>query len=124
MPIQHSPQSSLHDYTMTLTSCYDATCVPNVVQPCAPLLIAGSSNPVPGRFHLLACGHIIAVVDQDSRCGRNCLHAQRFARTCMPGLYVAYPLDPCAELTYFRPAWILPPISASQLHDELYCEVC
>ena len=44
--------------------------VPTTVEPCAP--IANGLATQSGSFHLLSCGHIIVVDENDRRCGRNC----------------------------------------------------
>ncbi|EAT90693.1 hypothetical protein SNOG_02481 [Parastagonospora nodorum SN15] len=51
-----------------------------VINPCATL-IDGTGDDVSGMFHLLTCGHIIAVDDENRRCGRNCAQAVMWAVT-------------------------------------------
>ena len=51
-----------------------------IIEPCATLH-DGAGNDVPGMFHLLTCGHIIAIDDENRRCGRNCAQAVMWAVT-------------------------------------------
>jgi hypothetical protein len=36
-------------------------------------------DKISGVFHLLSCGHIVAVEERNKRCGRNCQHAAAWA---------------------------------------------
>jgi hypothetical protein len=47
--------------------------VPGAIKPCTTH-INDSGNKVASLFHLLTCGHVVALYDSDQRCGRNCQH--------------------------------------------------
>jgi hypothetical protein len=59
--------------------------IPGAITPCATHVdVAG--KVVTSLFHLLSCGHIVAVDDRDQRCGRNCQHAVTLAASqSLPG---------------------------------------
>jgi hypothetical protein len=58
---RETPQDSYEEVTPT----------PRVIEPCIAILY-DDSQPGPGMFHLLDCGHVIAIDGQDTRCGSNC----------------------------------------------------
>jgi hypothetical protein len=51
--------------------------MPNMIEPCA-IHFDDLDNTLTGTFHLLSCGHVVAIHDPETRCGRNCPHAVAF----------------------------------------------
>jgi hypothetical protein len=47
--------------------------IPGIIEPCATL-VDEHGEKVCNVFHLLTCGHIIALDEKDQRCGTNCQH--------------------------------------------------
>ncbi|CAO2652466.1 Nn.00g007490.m01.CDS01 [Neocucurbitaria sp. VM-36] len=95
--------------------------VPTPIEPCSPL-----TNGLASRsYHMLNCGHIIVVDENDGRCGRNC---QRVADWALAVSANADGILNGTNTVIFEgpvPAMdILPQVSDTQLHDTLYCEVC
>jgi hypothetical protein len=97
------------------------------VEPCA-LDEAGKSLP----FHLLACGHVVAVDCHDTRCGLNCLHVatwmtQKLSQQDSDSIDLA-PGKSLFEAVTFSAARphhpVHPPQSPTQGHDKLFCEMC
>ncbi|KAF2827776.1 hypothetical protein CC86DRAFT_288865 [Ophiobolus disseminans] len=74
-----------------------------MIEPCATTTGA-AGRKICGIFHLLTCGHIIAIDNEDRRCGRNCQHAATLS---------ASTLEHSEEL-----------ISHMQYNDKLHCETC
>jgi hypothetical protein len=62
LPLQTLPDYHYHGY------------VPGAIKPCTTHL-NDSETKVASLFHLLSCGHIVAIYENDQRCGRNCQHA-------------------------------------------------
>ncbi|KAF1844163.1 uncharacterized protein K460DRAFT_159380 [Cucurbitaria berberidis CBS 394.84] len=91
--------------------------VPNIVEPCCTLTDGLVTEA--GRFHLLSCGHLIAIDEIDRRCGRNCQHATEWASSNANNI-----MNPVAHEIPNLADNLLPPVSATQAHDSLYCEVC
>jgi len=100
---------------------------PTRIEPCA---IDQQHRSQP--FHLLTCGHIVAVDAEpmDNRCGLNCLHVQTWMTMATihkkaedvdlrPGITLRSGLTTSA---LHEP--ILPPLTQNQARDYLYCETC
>jgi hypothetical protein len=99
--------------------------LPTLVEPCA---VDANTKSVP--FHLLSCGHVVAVDTDDTRCGINCLHVA----TWITQKQSALPEDS----VYLKPGKTLrqavsnsapyqpvtPPQTSTQTHDRIYCEIC
>lgn len=101
--------------------------LPTRVEPCA-VDTAGKSVP----FHLLDCGHIVAADGDDTRCGINCLHVttwmtQKLSQQQEESIDLAPDKSLFQSLTTSaaRPHnAIKPPLSVTQGHDKLFCEMC
>ncbi|KAJ4373235.1 hypothetical protein N0V83_003529 [Neocucurbitaria cava] len=129
---QTQPQSPVYDeYPIYPFHHYDS--IP--VEPCSPL--ANSLANKSGFFHLLRCGHIVVVAEQDGRCGRNCQRASASAYAGgMMGAINPVASDPyryldpdllgttLTPLSADPPMDVTPTVSETQLDDTLYCEVC
>ncbi|KAF1947493.1 hypothetical protein EJ02DRAFT_449671 [Clathrospora elynae] len=89
--------------------------VPNSIKPCSTL---DAPALQPNVFHLLSCGHIVAVDEDDRHCARNCQHVVEWAAIHRSSTWAV-------GNEYSRiPDDHLPPPSHMQLHDDLYCETC
>lgn len=97
------------------------------VEPCA---IASDGRSLP--FHLLACGHMVAVDSLDSRCGLNCLHVSTWMTR-----QLSYQGEGSMQLNTGKTLYhsltfsggrphrpIKPPQTNTQGHDQLFCEIC
>jgi hypothetical protein len=94
--------------------------VRGAIKPCMTHL-NDYGNAVASLFHLLSCGHIVAVYDNDQRCGRNCQHASAIpADSDNSQAYFVSTLRH-AQLTRRRPHVTN---SQTQAINELYCETC
>ncbi|KAF2683713.1 hypothetical protein K458DRAFT_487813 [Lentithecium fluviatile CBS 122367] len=102
--------------------------LPTRVEPCAILNV----NDKPGPFHLLACGHLVAIDCEDTRCGLNCLHAATWMTQKISqqdedsiDLLPGKTLFQAVTFSATRPHHpIKPPQSSTQGHDKLFCEIC
>jgi hypothetical protein len=114
-PSQHPFGYSFHQYVATR------------VEPCA---VDTTCKSVP--FHLLVCGHIVAIDCDDTRCGLNCLHVstwmtqklsqpQQKSIDLTPGKSLFQALTRSAARPH-NPT--KPPESTIQGHDKLFCEMC
>jgi hypothetical protein len=96
--------------------------IPGVIKPCVAFN-ENSTRQACGAFHLLTCGHIVSIQDDNRRCGRNCQHTGASMASAGEGqvqLHEAL-LTP---LTTRSPKLYIPQISDTQSIDVLYCEVC
>ncbi|KAF2849110.1 hypothetical protein T440DRAFT_519366 [Plenodomus tracheiphilus IPT5] len=80
--------------------------LPFRITPC--MTDPSNANPTPEPFHLLTCGHIVFIHDQDCHCGPNCHHTNTFTQS---GENTTTPQTH-------------PHIGAIQAQDTLYCETC
>ncbi|KAL1800978.1 hypothetical protein ACET3X_001320 [Alternaria dauci] len=80
--------------------------VPFTIEPCTNTF-RDDGKYGPGMFHLLKCGHIVAIDGGDTRCGINCQDTINIAQSSL-----------------FRTPDDLQPLTEVQRPDFLYCEVC
>ncbi|KAF1835827.1 hypothetical protein BDW02DRAFT_596930 [Decorospora gaudefroyi] len=134
--LQDPIDPSLQDHcpqVVNTTSAPAEPYIPSAIDPCSIM-----TNGQPSLFHLLTCGHIVAVDEHDRRCGANCLHAAVWVATpdetnTSPGFRDTVPND--AEFLFTMQSYIprpyipvlekmVPAVTPKQLGDDLYCEVC
>ncbi|KAF1914465.1 hypothetical protein BDU57DRAFT_478585 [Ampelomyces quisqualis] len=87
---------------------------PPAIEPCATFFDESGAK-APGRFHLISCGHLVAVVESDRRCGRNCHHAFTLAN--------AQTAASDSQNRHIASYHSLSDIT-TQAFDLLYCETC
>ena len=98
------------------------------IEPCA----IDQNTYVSMRFHLLDCGHTVAVDYVDTRCGLNCLHVstwmiQRLSQSqegsidLNPGKSLFQSLTTSATQPHDP---LKPPQTHHQGHDKIFCEMC
>ncbi|KAF2024149.1 hypothetical protein EK21DRAFT_118067 [Setomelanomma holmii] len=88
-----------------------------LIIPCATIGEDDFGNNLSGVFHLLSCGHIVAIDQSDRSCGCNCRHAATWAASMQANLsFGDNDLPPVPS--------IFPPFGATQHYDVLYCETC
>jgi hypothetical protein len=70
--IQDTPQNSYEQGADNQYASY-------TIEPCA-MMVRDHSDPRPSMFHLLQCGHIVAVDGEDTRCGITCQEGTNIAQ--------------------------------------------
>lgn len=105
-----------------------SSCTPTDISPCGFITISVEDREAPSAFHLLSCGHIIYVDDQDQTCGPNCYRIQaRKDSVARVTHHDHAPKDPWDHLFVQTTAAVLTFPSTSSRNDAkltLYCATC
>ncbi|KAF2247029.1 hypothetical protein BU26DRAFT_339903 [Trematosphaeria pertusa] len=121
----HPPDEQPHQQPQAVIGYPFHQYVPGIIEPCAV-----DVEERPQAFHLLTCGHIVAVDAEDKRCGLNCLHVETW-RTEMQKSQKEEEIDLGTGLTLQQaisstrpPNVFVPHVSHRQANDLIYCEMC